>query len=726
MLEENFERFFSHMANCRQPAKKGYKVENLKHISLKMINQAAKGKGRVVVFGDKDPDGIFSSMIIKVYLEQLMLIFQKNSFERGEIGVDIRYSEREKDGFGLSEATYRTLSSTYALVITTDNGTSSDFHSFSINNLIVIDHHPLNDGEKLPADLLYILNPNVWRKDGLEYSTSGGMVAYDVVRFMDKVLREQNRHYQNYLKQPDSHHSHELMLEVLKEYAAFTLISDMAVLDGNNRRFVVEALKTASLKTDRIPLYLLFEKEFSQQKFSFGIAPKINIDRMGELHTINPDTGLTYMESFIRPKSLSEFTQAKDFILSVDKKRKDFLRESIYGQAKGLDENNNIHLILIDKEGAKVGIGGLVAGKISQKYGKPCIVAIPSSDKKKLSFSARGENVKRILSAIIPHAGGHSNACGGWCEVKGSVSETFSAVKDRLALVGEIPQKKNLALLHEPIKPLTWRECVTLLERYGDLAEGVEVMNSFHVAVKNPTVHAYNIHASGWGSISFGDRAKNKKMIFDSFEYDIEDIKKAEVIVFKLNANGDLSIVSLYRDTDAYLSQTVQLGEAKDFNLNSAVNDIALSSVPRIDSASIKHLCTSDIVAENIFYYKEEGILFENIIEDGLVIVPSFIDKRHPLAKREDTLELFIGENESTPLNGRDIAAAYSEFAKRLLVTAKTKSAIFMPEGMLNHELISDQAKAVIKKIIASISKTGGANEDQKNSIDPACVPLVS
>lgn len=726
MLEENFERFFSHMANREQPAKKGYKVENLKHISLKMINQAARGKGRIVVFGDKDPDGIFSSMIIKVYLEQLMLIFQKNSFERGEIGVDIRYSEREKDGFGLSEATYQALSSTYALVITTDNGTSSDFHSFSINNLIVIDHHPLNDGEKLPTDLLYILNPNIWRKDGLEYSTSGGMVAYDVVRFIDKVLREQNGHYQNYLKHPDNHHSHELMLEVLKEYASFTLLSDMAILDRNNRRFVVEALKTASLKSDRIPLYSLFENEFSQQKFSFGIAPKINIDRMGELHTINPDTGLTYMESFIRPKKLSEFTQAKDFILSVDKKRKDFLRESIYQQARELDEDNDVHLVLIDKEGAKIGMGGLIAGKISQKYGKPSIVAIPTSNKEKLSFSARGENVKRILSSIIPHAGGHKNACGGSCEVKGSVAGTFGAVQDRLALISEIPQKKNLALLHEPIKPLTWKECVGVLDRYSDLAEGVEVMRDFHVAVKNPAVHAYNIYASGWGSVSFGDKAKSKKMIFDSFEYDIEDIKKAEVIVFKLNANGDLSIASLFHDTDAYLSQTVQLEEAKEFNLNSAVNDIALSSAPRVESASMKHLCTSDIIAENIFYYKEEGILFENIIEDGLVIVPSYIQKRHPLAKREDVLEFFVGENENTALNSRDMATAYSEFAKRLLITAKTKNAVFMPEGMLNHELISDQAKAVIKKIIASISKTGGANEDPENNIDSACSPLVS
>lgn len=717
-LEDNFHRFLERFKAYRQEARKNYNTDAMKHIAMKMINECVKGEGKIIVFGDKDPDGIFSSMIVKVYLERLMRIYRPDALKNGSIGIDIRYSDREKDGFGLSKATYDELSEAYSLIITTDNGTSSGFHSYSIDNLIVIDHHPANEGEEVPK-VPYILNPNLHRQDGLEHSTSGGMVAYDVVRFIDSVLREQNKHYKTYLKNPDNHHSHTLMLEVLKEYAAFTLVSDMAVLDMANRRFVLEAFKTIRLpiKQDQIPLYLLFEGEYTQNKLSFNIIPKINIDRMGELHTINPSTKQTYMESFIRPKTFQEFEEARDFILKVDAQRKKLLNqlsETVQPQTA-----NGIKVAFVDHPGAKVGLSGLIANRLQQKSGKPAIVAIPSSDGTKLSISGRGTNIKTVLSALLPKSGGHSDACGGSMQIESGEKpkDTFERLLSKIATLGIIIPERKTEVVNDQYAPVAWEEAVRMSRIYADVAENVEMSKAIRVAVYQPKITSYFTYKSGWGKVGFGEGRNKAEILINSAEFPESSLANSKVIIFDLIADGSISIHKAFETLEEYMSHTVQLKEAEGFGIKSEKNDLAQSKLKTISGSDIAHHYAQDATGDNIFYYSSFDDFEEVILEDGLIIVPSYVNERNPHRKRDDILEFFVGEDRHTPLGQADLAGAYKDFASRLVSLSRQKEFIFIKDGLLNDPLISDQAKMVAKKIISSVAKKeeGGANERDKS-----------
>ena len=700
LLEDNFTRFVKKFGQYTQPAGKQYSLGVLKHIIPKMINEATSGEGKIVIFGDKDPDGIFSSMIMKVYLERLMLIYREEAFKRGDIYVDIRYSNREKDGFGLSKNTYDALSKEYSLIITTDNGTSSGFHSFGIDNLIVTDHHPVNKGEEVPK-VPYILNPNLHRKDDLEYSTSGGMVAYDVVKYIDTILREQNKHYREYLKNPDNHHSHTLMMEVLKEYAAFTVVSDMAILDANNRRFVQESLQTARLKEELVPLYLLFEKEYTQNKLSFGIIPKINIDRMGELHTINPKTGKTYMESFIRAKTLDEYKDAEKFVVSVDKKRKEIL--SRISNTMKIDEVNGILVSLVDEPDARVGLSGLLANRIAQKYGKPAIVAIPTSDKKKLSFSGRGHEIKRVISKLLPKAGGHANACGGAVDVGASIEDVYQKFCNNLSLLNIEVSKETTEVVHSVDKPLSWNEAIALSRIFAEIADGVEMSKPIRVAVVDPKISSYFTYKSGeWGKVGFGQGHHKKEILNNCLEFPEKKLQESKIIIFDLLSNGEFGISRTFKTIEEYRENTKQLQETEGYNIASEKNSIEAEDIARISGAELLHAFSPDAIGDNIFYYSDISV-FDNVrLSDAIIIVPSYASakKRSPYRKRDDVLEFFVGEDENTPLSNAELGQTYAEFAKRLITASKSKSYIFIRDGLLNDPLISDKAREVAKSII--------------------------
>ena len=717
--KDNFYRFVEQFKKYRQPAQKRYDGDVLKHISMKMINECVKGEGKIVVFGDKDPDGVFSSMITKVYLERLMQIYRPDAFKRGMIKVDLRFSNREKDGFGLSKPTYDALSEAYSLIVTTDNGTSSGFHSHAIDNLIVIDHHPADEGEVLPK-VPYIFNPNVNRTDGLEYSTSGGMVAYDVVKFIDSVLREQNRHYKAYLKDPDNHYSHTLMFEVLKEFAAFTIISDMAILDAPNRRFVLEAFKTIPMKQDKIPLYLLFNGTFTQNALSFEIIPKINIDRMGELHTINPDTGKTYMESFVRPKTYEEYKKAEKFILDIDKRRKKLV--SKLAQSVKPVVTGGVLTAFIEDPEAKVGLSGLIANKLLQRYNRPAMVAIQSSDKTKLSLSGRGNSIKTLFTAILPKAGGHSDACGGSVPIKedeGGKAAYETVCRKLEALNINIPERKT-EIVNDPRSPMSFKEAVELSRLYADMSEGVELSKTIRVAVLKPKLSAFFTFKSGeWGKVKF----ENVEMRNNALEFPEQKIRNSEVVVFNLVANGEIGIAKLFGTVEEYLEKTVQMEEAKGFNIASETNDVAQAQLKSVQGIDILHRYERDATGDNVFYYSDFEDFKDITLSDAVIVVPSYVNDRNPHRKRSDVLEFFVGEDFYTPLDRESVAVNYKEFAMRLLALSKQKDFIFIKDGLLNHALIDDKARLVAKQIIKSVAKKekGGMGEkEQMANNDPA------
>jgi len=724
-ISENFYTFIDDFKNYKQLAKKKYKEENFKYIVNRIGKAVFTGDKPVVVFGDKDPDGIFSSLIIGSFIRFLMVAYRPDDYKEKRIGVDIQYSDRERDGFGLSYDHYKTLSEEYSLIITTDNGTSSGFHSKEITNLCVIDHHPVNEGEELP-DVPYILNPNTYRDDDLEYSTSGGMVAYDVVSVMDKMLLSSNKHYQEWLSDKENYQRHTLFMTRLKEYSAFTLVSDMATLDRNNRRFVLEAFSTIPHSPNY--LYSLFNGEFTQNALSFNIIPKINIDRMGELHTINPSTGVPYIQDFIDPDSLNGFNQAKRFILEVDKRRKKMVND--ISQELNLLRVNDVNIVLIDNPMVKSGLLGLIANRILQKSGIPTMVGLKTPNSNRIAFSGRGSGVKQILAKVLDTSGGHNDASGGSLQLKEgeSAEDGLHRVIDKLKDLTSLPQPPKIKVAHSPDDTLSFKELLDCSREYHRVLEGVEASQTVCMAVFKPNIISYFTFASGsWGKLKIGDDSNSferREMLLNFDEFPIEKLKNSEVFVFKMIANGDISIEHLFASKEEYLQSVVQLPESIDYALKGGINLYTHKEEEKPYLTEKKALCfTSKEDLQSTFQLEERfkhiyftprekvnEMLLEDISYEGkpLFIVNSYTDNsyRHPLGGDERILEVFSAITPTLKMTPQREAEVSRELLMLLShkVTTEPFTDIIIEEEIFSEDNLS-LSKSIQTPLINSMGK---------------------
>ena len=604
---DNFKRLLEEMNNYKQEADANYSPYAMAHIQKRLIRAITK-KEKILIFGDKDADGIFSSIIMKAYLQRAYIIMSDEDRKGDNSTIDIQYSNRELDGFGLSKERYEEFSKEYDLIICTDNGTSSTFHHKDIDNLIVIDHHPLNDGEQLDENITYILNPNLHRKDNLYYSTSGGKVAYDVCIWLDNFLTTKSQYYKHYLADVKNQETHRTFKEVLIEYASFTLISDMAVLDNKNRAFVIKGLKLASLKDNKMPLYLLFKGEFTQMQLSFKIISLINaMSRMDKLQDINPATGMTYMESFVRPRNYNEWRGAYGYIDSVNNQKKD----AVFSITKDLlnkhfDDEAILHLI--NRDDIKIGIGGLIANKLQEAYRKPAIVGIVTTKKDKISFSARGKNVKNILKLLIGNSGGHNDACGGALEVTQDIDKHFKELQDRLHQINDEIKEINSTIdtrkevICSSDTAYSTVEALKIGKAMLQEARGVEYYKSILVPIVNYKIVSNFVYTKGeYGKAYIKDVSQDDTnndgieiRLYNALKHPEDKLNSSEAMILEVNADGSFGIVETYNSIESMQRDTIQLKEGKKFGIK---GDISISQNKESDK-DIEEQKKNDIFKE--------------------------------------------------------------------------------------------------------------------------------
>ncbi|MFC1663689.1 DHH family phosphoesterase [Patescibacteria group bacterium] len=115
-------------------------IKNLKKGAIRIL-EAVKNKERIIIYGDADPDGISSVVILKEALE----VLAPSQYKKGRL-IEVYFPNRETEGYGINEKALKFLKKKApALFITLDCGIGNvkevDLAKKMGFEIIIIDHH---------------------------------------------------------------------------------------------------------------------------------------------------------------------------------------------------------------------------------------------------------------------------------------------------------------------------------------------------------------------------------------------------------------------------------------------------------------------------------------------------------------------------------------------------------------------------------------------------------
>lgn len=333
---------------------------------------------QICIYGDYDVDGVSGSAILYKALKSM------------GANVDCILPSRMQHGYGLSCDAVSNMS-TYSLLITVDCGITNVKEialakSMGLN-VIVTDHHEC--GALLPvAD--YILNPKREEETYAWRELCGAGIAF-------KLANALTGDYAN----------------DFLDIAAIATIADIVPLIGENRTIAKLGLDKLN-RTENIGLKKLIESAklkpgmIDSHDVAFRIAPRMNA--AGRIATARIVFDLLTTTDEIEAVELA----SKINTLNADRQQR---QERVITEALEMEEKHpSDKFIMHFSDDWDVGIIGLAASKLCEKYNKPAMLLAKVDDKYVGSArSIEGVNIYEALhtqSDLYEKFGGHSGAAG--------------------------------------------------------------------------------------------------------------------------------------------------------------------------------------------------------------------------------------------------------------------------------------------------------------------------
>ena len=309
--------------------------------------EAIEAEEKIVIYADYDCDGIPGAVI----LDEL---FKKIGYKNYEVYIPMRNSE----GYGLNlEAIKEFAKKDVRLLITVDLGITAvaEVAQAEVDGIevIITDHH-------LPPETLprayAILNPKT--DNYLEKMLCGAGVVF---KFVQGFIKKYGEFYK----------INEGWEKWLLDMAGLATLSDMVPLLGENRTLAYFGMKVLR-KTRRSGLQKLLAKINIDQRYlneddlAFMIVPRLNAaSRM--------DDPMRAFE-LLATKDEAEAGELANHLSKINDDRK-LIVASIMREVKKKFEKRELgEIIVIGNPKWKVGVLGLVAGKISDEYNKTAFV----------------------------------------------------------------------------------------------------------------------------------------------------------------------------------------------------------------------------------------------------------------------------------------------------------------------------------------------------------------
>lgn len=359
--------------------------------AVQIIDNALKENLRILIYGDYDADGICASTILKKVFERL-----------GCTQVDVYIPHRQDEGYGLHiEPLQRAYHNGVDVIITVDCGSTNfeeaEYCKQHNMQLIITDHHTVFDN--IPcADVL--VNPH---QKGDTYpfkDISGTTVAFKLASALLEYKRQRG----------DENTPPPGWEKWFLDLVAIATITDVMPVVDENRVLVKYGLQVLA-KTRRVGLRALMgvcnvsSSVLSSFTLGFLLGPRLNA--AGRMRHAKIAFNLLNTTSAYEAKMLAQ----KIEILNRERKKivEDILKE--------IHEDDTSHeAIVIGSDKWPIGVLGIVAGRLSDMYGKPAFIY--QKQHHKIVGSARTPlhfNTIHILeqcSDVLQKFGGHAQAGG--------------------------------------------------------------------------------------------------------------------------------------------------------------------------------------------------------------------------------------------------------------------------------------------------------------------------
>jgi len=360
------------------------------------LRQAIAAREQVVVLGDYDVDGVSSTALLVTVLRRF--------------GLNPRFivPRRSEDGYGLSRSAIdRALEGGRPhLFIALDCGTNSHAEAHYLRELgidvLVIDHHR---SKERPLEHCLLINPHVHGNGDAawQHLCTVGLV-FKLCHGLLKQLRAENHPVAYRIKLRDH-----------LDLVALGTVADLVPLVGENRILARHGLRILQ-DTLRPGLRSLMEvagvkpeQGITPTDISFRLGPRINASGRLADAALSVELLLSEDAGFCgeTARQLEAFNRERQEIERLITEEAERRIEAEYLGHAG---------VVLFAENWHPGVVGIVAGRVTRKYNRPCVVLGNEGELAKGSGrSVDGINLVEVLGSCCEHLsswGGHPMAVG--------------------------------------------------------------------------------------------------------------------------------------------------------------------------------------------------------------------------------------------------------------------------------------------------------------------------
>ncbi len=478
-------------------------------IAVNKIIEIIESKGRILIYGDYDVDGITSIAVLKKFLD-----------ERG-LNVDYHIPNRLNEGYGLKKETLEEIAKkNYNLMITVDCGISAieevDFANELGIKTIITDHHETLD--EIPKAIA-VVNPkrrdNVYPFRGL----AGVGVVFKLIQAISIKLGLEEREYLKYL-----------------DLVCVGTISDIVPLVDENRVITKLGLKLVEV-TKNIGLRELINisryKKIDSSTVSFGIAPRINAcGRMG------------HAEEALKLFLTSNITEAKEITKKLEEynQERQSIEKRIYTEAleklKDEEEAKKDSIVLVSHNWHH-GVIGIVASKLTEQFYKPSILlSIEDGEVKGSGRSIPGFDLHEALcktSEYLEKFGGHEMAVG--LTLKEANYDSFKKEFEKLVEESNVAEFVPIINIDGQLQSKDIKK---------EIAKEISILEPFGEANKMPLILFKNLKIDSIRALSEGKHLKltlkNENQWIDAIGFNLGSLSDEYQLGDKIDVVGTLEI----------------------------------------------------------------------------------------------------------------------------------------------------------------------------------------
>ncbi len=478
-------------------------------IAVNKIIEIIESKGRILIYGDYDVDGITSIAVLKKFLD-----------ERG-LNVDYHIPNRLNEGYGLKKETLEEIAKkNYDLMITVDCGISAieevDFANELGIKTIITDHHETLD--EIPKAIA-VVNPkrrdNVYPFRGL----AGVGVVFKLIQAISIKLGLEEREYLKYL-----------------DLVCVGTISDIVPLVDENRVITKLGLKLVEV-TKNIGLRELINisryKKIDSSTVSFGIAPRINAcGRMG------------HAEEALKLFLTSNITEAKEITKKLEEynQERQSIEKRIYTEAleqlKDEEEAKKDSIVLVSHNWHH-GVIGIVASKLTEQFYKPSILlSIEDGEVKGSGRSIPGFDLHEALcktSEYLEKFGGHEMAVG--LTLKEANYDSFKKEFEKLVEESNVAEFVPIINIDGQLQSKDIKK---------EIAKEISILEPFGEANKMPLILFKNLKIDSIRALSEGKHLKltlkNENQWIDAIGFNLGSLSDEYQLGDKIDVVGTLEI----------------------------------------------------------------------------------------------------------------------------------------------------------------------------------------